>query len=175
MCRGVLSQLCRPANGCCHHRTTIVSSFCPPRSMSYASCMSYKSYSNRPCHREVAFNRTDRTYKTYNLTHTARGADAGQAFRIALGHAGDFSAGPPACQHPTEHRCRMWRTHALLHAAVISRLIGTAATLTHVDAIWLARAANGLTWLVLLVPFALTQMWPFVTVLATPVRTNRDG
>ena len=73
-----------------------------------------------------------------------------------------------------EHRRWMWRTYVLLCGAVVIRLIGGAATVTHFDALWVYPVAGWLSWLVPLFVFEVAQRWPVASVLATPVRMNRD-
>ncbi|HEX5102234.1 MAG TPA: DUF2306 domain-containing protein [Pirellulaceae bacterium] len=55
-----------------------------------------------------------------------------------------------------DHRCWMWRTYLLLCSAVVIRLIGGAASVLALDALWLYPLAAWASWLV---PLAAFEVW----------------
>lgn len=57
------------------------------------------------------------------------------------------------------HRRWMWRTFVLLCSAVVIRMIGGLATVTHFDALWLYPASCWGSWLV---PLAILELWQTV-------------
>ena len=72
-----------------------------------------------------------------------------------------------------EHRRWMWRAYVLLCGAVVIRLTGGAATVIHLNALWVYPVVCWLSWLVPLLVFEVSQRWPVASVLATPVRIDR--